>query len=190
MPPVQSPAVTLIDHLKKQGVAEETVRSLFDSLQLPVPQQYHYFTTSDKGAMLFLNACGIVLRLSVPDSEASREDNGKYQLVAISHPAVLQPLARFRYKELQVDILPGIRLAADYEVTHALKEKLARDGYDFWDVRSLGNVGYLPTQNGEDPNAFPVVLDGGAVRKIEGFNYNAPLTIGEGYQRAQEYLQK
>lgn len=177
---------TLVDFFKKQNVPEDDVSGLFNNLLLPVPSKNHFFTTSDNGAMVFVNPAGVVVRLSVPEREPL-DGNYKFKVDHIDHPAVLKPLGSFRYGKLQVDIMPGVKLGTDYGAIGALHHKLAADGYDFWDSRTIGNLGYLPVKTTEYPDGIPVVIDRNSVHRKPDFDHTQPLRIDEPYHHLQAF---
>lgn len=154
----------LSEYLAKHGVSQRDTQRLFGSLCLPVPLDEQYLETSDRGAMVFLNKFGVVLRISVPDLLEDPKE-AKYRFDPVPHPDIGQPIAAFTVGKLRAELLPGLRLGWNGKHSAELKERLDGDGIDFHDASRLSNYGYLPLTNDQYPDGIPVVVDRNAARR-------------------------
>lgn len=174
-----APEKTLATHLGKSGVAPDVVRDFFTRMGLPLPRFKEYFTTSDNGAIVFLNSCGLAIRLCATGISLSAKDE-PYRLEPVNHPAVLQPLASFRMGALYAEILPGVKLGWNRGDALDLKALLEKDGITFSDPR-LGNFGYLPAHSATQHKEVPVVVDRNSVHYSSSSGGN-PLAVEESAQ--------
>lgn len=154
--------------------AAKFVSRTFADWGLPVPRTGQYTVTNDGGILVLLNPFGIALRVQQEGLAAKRP----------VHELILKPLGGATDGDTRIELFPGIHCAAspmldrhfraslggkDADVPRlidrhmqALYNRLARDGFLFWDMEPR-NFGFLPDKDGNPDWAKPVVLDMDAV---------------------------
>lgn len=134
----------------------ETVRQVihaFQQMGLPAPEKHNEFMHGSEGRMIFLNACGLVIRIE--------ENNSRIN----DSPWVLQPIASIRAGEAVIEICPGVHFEPDESNRNILSELLLQDSVRFWDPGAK-NMGRLPFKTPAFPKGIPVVVDRPSVYKL------------------------
>lgn len=134
----------------------EGVLKLMAELQLPLPQDKTEFMAGTEGCIVFINRYGVVLRIEEKTAETDINDNDR----------VLQPLARFQVGKAVVEICPACAFENDKGRYQELKKSLKESGLKLWDS-GLRQLGRIPCKTPEFPEGMTVVVDRGAVRRLD-----------------------
>lgn len=149
------------------------VAKFFKLLGLPCPDNFDECSpTSDFGILVPLNHVGLIVRI------ANNDLCPRYR-----HPYILQPLlSKGLDEKFRADIYPGIRTPGTVADRRFLDARLFEDGIHFTDPQEE-NMGYLPYHDtGYDEKGFPVVLDAGAVGKLDTFIEDSIAFAMDGYE--------
>ncbi len=133
----------------------ENIVKIMEGLQLPLPQHGKEFVRASRGALLFLNDFGIVIRIE--DKDASKITN--------ESPWVLRPIARYTAGRAIIEICPGTHSCNDEKMAQALGECMQKDGIALVDG-GAHNAGILPYKAPAFPDGVPLVIDRPAVDKL------------------------
>lgn len=139
----------------EKGRLRDTVKTIFNCMSMPLPEDGEYTSTVDGGLMVFLNDPACVMRLIIAKSFEDFD--------IPKHPHILQPLGSRKSRGIRVDINPGIICPVRDADACLLGETLDRDGLSLWDKKTL-NCGYIPLSDETARRA--VVLDIGAINQI------------------------
>lgn len=147
------------------------LKDAFAQLGLPLPQTREYIETVDCGHLLFLTDAGCTIRL---EQATPNDASGPGGYVDYNSEFVLQPLGRIDGPGLSVCVYPGLISPWDEEnydgITRDLDTVSARlrdEKIHFFDFDTRGdNIGYLPFSSPAWPRGVPVVIDPGAVARL------------------------
>jgi hypothetical protein len=133
------------------GIAIKTV---LHHLGLPLPDTKETFLGGTEGVLLFLEKQGVVVRIEYD-----------WMMRVNNNPAVLQPLASITAGKAIIEVCPGCNPAETMQQVLAVKDKLKKQGLDFWDSKIL-NTGLLPFTTLTFPKGVPVVIDRPSIQTL------------------------
>jgi len=151
---------------KFDSVTASKVLGVFEKLGLPPPSRRKEFANGSHGGIVFLNDCGVVIRVEVTDMRHAKLNPDRVS----SSARVLRPLGSVSAGLATVEICPGYDYEDSEENSDALIRDLRSEGIDFFDS-GAHNVGRLPVKLPQFPNGVPCVIDRGAVRKLSRLTY-------------------
>ncbi|MBI3440262.1 MAG: hypothetical protein HY052_00375 [Proteobacteria bacterium] len=138
------------------------VVDVFQKLKLPVPQNSDEFLNGNEGCVVFSNKHGVVLRIEQKWVIEMNWDSDKVP----DSPWILKPLASIETDKAKVEICPGCHADGVGKDGAYLYSQLRLQNIDYWDV-DIGNFGRLPITSPRFPAGIPVVIDRGAVKKMD-----------------------
>ena len=162
-----------LDASRADGPARQVfLRDGFALLDLPVPGQGEYIETVDCGHLLFINDAGCTVRLEQADESAPAAAPGHD---SIDSEFVLQPLGKIDGPGLSLCVYPGLLSPwgqddepAVHDDLGRLARQLEQEKIRFFGLDMRGdNIGYLPFASPDWPRGIPVVIDPGAVDRLD-----------------------
>lgn len=160
------------------------VMNALKSLKIPLPQNENQFMEGTDGALLFLNAEAVVIRIE------NKETAMLYDAVRLDdHPLVLQPLAKLDAGAMVIEICAGTKLTGRYADALSIGRALEADGLWFIDQQSE-NTGLLPVRTPDFPRGVPVVIDRLAVARLDEEISAEKKTLSRQAKEAQKKLYK
>lgn len=151
-------------HYLRGNFDEDTADRVVDAfhrMKLPPPQTDDEFLHGTKGALVFLNAYGMVIRIEQADPA-----KGLFKADRINDsPWMLQPLASLDAGKVIIELCPGCHCSDNSWDVAYLHDALLKQGHAFWD-QGLANVGLLPVKTPRFPEGIPIVIDRLAVKKL------------------------
>jgi hypothetical protein len=136
------------------------VQAMLSDLGLPLPDKKETFMTARKGALLFLEDYGVVIRIEskpTPHGNNARINNSDW---------VLQPLVSLPAGKALIEICPGCAPATTMEQAEFVNKQLKKEGINYADIQ-LVNTGLLPFKTPAFPDGIPVVIDRLAVNRFK-----------------------
>jgi hypothetical protein len=136
------------------------VQAVLTSLGLPLPDKKGTFMLARKGALLFLEDYGVVIRIEskpAPHGHNERINNSDW---------VLQPLASLPAGKALIEICAGCAPATMMEQAEFVSTQLKKEGISYADIQ-LVNTGLLPFKTPSFPKGIPVVIDRLAVNRFK-----------------------
>ena len=122
---------------------KDAVRSFLNALDLRVPKEKESYTGTCHRNLVFLNDCGLVIRITPED-----------QLLGFDNPHFLKPLFTRHAQGLQFAIDPGIDCPVELDAMQKIYKYLELNHGISVAQGIKHNLGYLP-----DGGSFPVMID-------------------------------